>query len=74
MSDGIKKEKTETQEIQRFTADNVLSTVELKGMSKKNLQKHVEYLEQVALGLDYGLVVAIEQLNIKKRAMDGSIV
>ena len=71
---GIKKEQTETQEIQRFTVNNVVPTIELKQMSKKNMQKHIEYLEQVALSLDYGLVVAIEQLNVKKRAIDGSLV
>jgi hypothetical protein len=43
-------------------------------MSKKDMQRHIEYLEQVALGLDNGLNITIEQLNIKVRAKHGTLV
>jgi hypothetical protein len=67
-------EKKQEIKIQRFTMDNVLTTKELSTMSKKNLHKHIEYLEQVALGLDNALLIAIEQLNVKLRAKDGTLI
>ncbi len=65
--------KQQSIEIQRFTIDNVLTTKELSKMSKKNLHKHIEYLEQTALQLDNALVIAIEQLNVKVRAKSGEL-
>ena len=68
--------KTNTQEVQvqRFTVKNVLTTKDLSKMSKKNLHKHIEYLEKTALSLDQALVIAIEQLNVKVRAKTGELV
>ena len=65
--------KQQSIEIQRFTIDNVLTTKELSKMSKKNLHKHIEHLEQTALQLDNALVIAIEQLNVKVRAKSGEL-
>ena len=67
-------ETKETIEIQNFTINDVLTTIQLKDMSRKNMARHIEYLEKVALGLNNGLTMAIEQLNVKVRAKDGTIV
>ena len=67
------KQRTEKVEVQRFLMDNVLTTAELSKMSKKALQKHIEYLEQTALSLDGALVIAIEQLNVRVRARSGEL-
>lgn len=68
------KDQIEKVEIQRFQIENVLTTVQLSKMSKKDLHRHIEYLEQVALGLDNALVLTIEQLNKKVRAINGELV
>jgi len=65
--------KRETLEVKRFTLDDVLTTIQLNTMSKKELAKQVEKLEQIALSLDHALVVTIKQLNTKVRAIDGTI-
>jgi len=67
------EQRTEKIEVQRFLIDNVLTTVEASKMSKKQLHKHIEYLEQTALSLDHALVIAIEQLNVKVRAKSGEL-
>lgn len=69
----MKQEERQTLEIEKFTTEQVLTTAQLSTMSKKNLHKHIEYLEKVALGLNQGLELAIGQLNIKMRAVDGTI-
>ena len=64
----MKEEPTLTNKIQRFTIDNILPTTELKKMSKKNMQKHIEYLEQVAYQLDNSLALVLENIQSVKRA------
>ena len=54
--------------VERFTTDNVIETAKLQSMSKKQLIKHIEQLEQHALHLDYGLEVLLENLQSVKRA------
>lgn len=69
-----KEEKqNESLQVDRFTIDDVLTTVKLKGMSKKELVKHIEILERKCLSLDNALVITIEQLNKKVRAIDGTL-
>jgi len=67
------QKKRETLEVKRFTIDDVLTTVQLNTMSKKELAKHIEKLERIALSLDHALVVTIKQLNTKVRAIDGTL-
>ena len=69
-----KKENKETIEVERFTIDDVLTTVQLSKMSKKDMHRHIEKLEKRALQLDNALVITIEQLNKKVRALDGTLV
>lgn len=74
MDQGKNENKEKEQvKIERFTIDNVLTTAEIKSMSKKDMRRHIEYLEQVALGLDNGLNMAVDQINMKIRARDGNL-
>ena len=71
------KETIEQQEeltIKNFTIKDVLTTVQLGKMSKKDLRKHIEKLERIALGLDNGLTIAINELHKKRRAITGELV
>lgn len=67
------KEKKQEIEIQRFTVEQVLSTKDLESMSNSEKKNHIEYLEKVALSLDNGLTIAIEELNKRHRAMSGEL-
>lgn len=70
---GNVTQKTHKEELRipQFTIDNVLTTVELKDMSRKQLVKHVEYLEQIAIQLNQGLVITVGELNLAlKRERD----
>ena len=61
----MNKKQQETIEIQSFTINDVLTTAQLNSMSKKELKSHIEVLEKIALGLNHGLTLTIEQLNEK---------
>lgn len=67
------KENKQEINIQRFTVDDVLPTKEVEAMSNGEKKKHIEYLEQIALGLDNGLTIAIEELNKRHRAITGEL-
>ncbi len=69
-----KIEKQQTMQFERFTIKDILNETELKQMSKKDMQRHIQKLEGIAFKLDKALEVAIEQLNVKVRAKTGELI
>lgn len=63
---GNVTQRTHKEEIQipQFTINDVLTKAELDKMSKKNMHKHIEYLEQIALQMNEGLKISIGELNL----------
>jgi len=61
----------QTQQIKRFTVDNVKTTKALKAMTKDQLIYHFEQLEKHALQLDEALTLVLSNIQSVKKAKQG---